>query len=87
MLEKLSINEFRNIKKQLLVVKTDGLDEETNFIRYISLQDKLLSYDLSGIPFEEWLNYEIVADEKHIADFSKTKANIDLCKVYWLWQF
>ena len=65
MSRKLSVQEFRKIK------------EESKVKNYPEFQDKLLSYDLSNIPFEEWKNFEIWSDREHIADFSKTHANID----------
>lgn len=44
---------------------------------YLEVQKDLLSYDLSDIPFEAWKDFEIASDKTQIADFSKTKANID----------
>ena len=45
--------------------------------QYIILQNDLLSYDLSAIPFEAWENLKIISNEQHVADFSMTHANID----------
>lgn len=36
-----------------------------------------MSYDLSDIPFEEWQGFQIKSNKIHVADFSKTSANID----------
>lgn len=56
----------------------DGSSVEKELIvKYMEVQNHLLSYDLSDIPFEAWENMTIVSDEEHSADFSKTKANID----------
>lgn len=55
--------------------------EKHFFYQLIELQNKLLSYDLSEIPFEAWNDILILADKWEditvYADFSKTKANID----------
>ena len=45
--------------------------------QYIILQNDLLSYDLSTIPFKAWENLKIISNEQHVADFSMTHANID----------
>lgn len=39
--------------------------------KYLSIQNELLSYDLSNIPFEAWENIDIVSDYDYVADFSK----------------
>ena len=93
MIEKITLEQFRKIKRQLVfIIKlADNLyeqhknDENYNYDadierfeeQYLEVQNRLLSYDLSDIPYAEWMNMEIISDEKHIADFSKTKANID----------
>lgn len=88
---KISLEEFRNIKSEMaklikdyeeqFLSNNDDFDEEELMQQlieqYCEAQDKLLSYDLSDIPFEEWEGILIFADENHIADFSNTKANID----------
>ena len=70
MIEKLSLEGFRYIKEQLFDI--DSYNQE-----YYELQTKLLSYDLSDIPFIEWQGFNIYSDENHEVDFSKTHANID----------
>ena len=70
-MEKLSLEKFREIREELDTVYEDQME------RYWNLQNKLLSYDLSDIPFKEWDDYIIYSDENHIVDFSKTRANID----------
>ena len=70
-MEKLSLEKFRKIREELNTVYEDEIE------RYWNLQRKLLSYDLSDIPFEKWYGYRIYSDENHIVDFSKTHANID----------
>ncbi len=88
--EKLTIEQFREIKYQLLEVlrqteeyfdKNDDINSEEAekefFKKYTDIEKNLLNYDLSDIPFEEWKNIEIISDDSYIADFSKTKANID----------
>ena len=93
MIEKLSLEEFRKIKEELLnLVKNfeeeidenlfnkdydENLKEEEFEDKYFKVQNKLLSYDLSEIPFEEWKGIEIHSDDNSIADFSNTHANID----------
>ena len=70
-MEKLSLEKFREVREELDTVYEDQME------RYWNLQNKLLSYDLSDIPFKEWDDYIIYSDENHIVDFSKTRANID----------
>ena len=53
------------------------IDEEKFIEKYLKIQNELLCYDLSGIPFDAWDGLEILSDKEHIADFSKTGANID----------
>ncbi|MBE6160848.1 MAG: hypothetical protein E7158_01325 [Firmicutes bacterium] len=93
MIEKMTLDQFRKIKKQLASIikqvadlykqhKNDenynhDADEKRLTEEYLAIQNRLLSYDLSDIPYAEWMNMKIIADENHIADFSKTNANID----------
>ena len=93
MIEKMTLEQFREIKRQLssIIKQGDDLyvqhknDENYNYDadekkleeQYLEIQNRLLSYDLSDIPYAEWMNMEIISDESHIVDFSKTKANID----------
>ncbi len=93
MIEKMTLEQFEQIKNQLanLVKQFEEYDElhknDENYNgdeiqekfteQYLSIQNHLLSYDLSDIPFEAWKDFEIFSDETHIADFSKTRANID----------
>ena len=78
-MEKLSLSQFRDIKIKLLDIvyeadsKNGEVDEET-FNKYLSLQEELLSYDLSDIDFSEWKNMVLIQDT---LDFSKTHANLD----------
>lgn len=94
MTERLTIEKFKEIKSQLaLIIKQAEESYEANkdkegynpdediqryYNQYIELQSQLLSYDLSDIPFDEWRDIELDADEKNILDFSKTNANIDI---------
>ena len=91
--EKMSLEKFTEIKKQLasIIQKYNALAEqhendknydmdllEKNFVEeYLKHQSSLLNYDLSDIPFEAWKDFIIGSDETHAVDFSKTKANID----------
>lgn len=91
--EKLNLTQFKEmlqniqdtLKKEYEIIEQNSKNPEFNEEEYINeaidrifkMQEKVLSYDLSDIPFEAWEGYEIFADENHIADFSKTKANID----------
>ncbi len=93
MLEKLSLEEFRKYKeeRQQLISRLDedeqslrrnGNYNEADFLQkgleeLSGLQSRLLSYDLSDIPFEEWEDIALVSSDKYSADFSKTKANLD----------
>ena len=89
----MSLEQFEQIKNQLadLIKQWDEdaelhkNDENYNeneidekyIERYLSIQNYLLSYDLSDIPFEAWEDFVILSDENHNTDFSKTRANID----------
>ena len=93
MIEKMTLEQFREIKRKLASIIKQNVDlyeqhkndENYNYDedkkrleeQYLEIQNRLLSYDLSDIPFAEWMNMKIISDENHIADFSKTKANID----------
>ena len=93
MIEKMTLEQFEQIKNQLSNLAKGyetSFDEHKNDVNYDSaaeeqrvageylrLQDQLLSYDLSNIPFEAWEGFTVVSDAEHKADFSKTKANID----------
>ena len=88
MLEKLNLEEFRKYKEeqQQLLGRLDE-EEETlkdsnnynaeefekrGIDEVAKLQSKLLSYDLSDIPFEEWEDVILVSSNNYKADFSKT---------------
>ncbi|MBD9098951.1 hypothetical protein EGP98_05115, partial [bacterium] len=93
MIEKMTLEQFRGIKRQLAAIikqsedlyeqhKNDenynhDADEKKLEEQYLEVQNRLLSFDLSNIPYDEWMNMEIISDENHIADFSKTNANIN----------
>ena len=87
MREKLTVEQFRQIKNQIMGLYEQYENEDNDTIeeklaeQISTLQDRLLSYDLSDIPFEEWNEYPIYSDNTHAADFSKTKANIDFALV------
>lgn len=84
--EKLTIEEFRNYKAELINLKEElDLFEKDNsiiknnlFVVYYGLQNSLLNYDLSDIPEDEWKDLKILSDRNHIVDLSKTRANIPL---------
>lgn len=93
MIKKMTLEQFREIKRQLasIIKQVDELykqhkndvnynhdaDEKRLEEEYLAIQNRLLSYDLSDISYAEWMNMKIIAYENHIADFSKTNANID----------
>ena len=93
MIEKLNIFQFNEYKEKLNNMyetaakyyeeheKDSDFDlekyEEDFFKKYTILQNELLSFDLSEIPFESWADLEIYANDDYIPDFSRTKANID----------
>ena len=87
MAQKLSLEEFKKIKQQLSNLISEYYDNYDTYIsnytfkeleeKYYKIQEELLSYDLSDIAFEEWEGIEIHSDRNHIANFSKTHANID----------
>ena len=72
MVEKLNIEQFRQIKNQLTQMIQEGeqayergedIDEEEFIRQYTSLQNQLLNYDLSDIPFEEWQGMLLFSEE------------------------
>ncbi len=86
MIQKLTLEQFREIKNSMLNLikleeqrytsESQDQNEEERFLReYNILQDRLLSSDLSDIPFEEWQGLYIFSDGE--LDLSKTHANID----------
>lgn len=91
--KKITLEQFINIKEkiaQLLTQFQDYLDDHENdkdfnfdlsekkFIEQAFLiESNLFNCDLSDIPFEAWQDFYIISDENHVADFSKTRANID----------
>jgi len=93
MIEKMSLEQFQQIRNQLTQLikdfedyyethKTDenyddSVVEQRLVDQYLEIQNRLLEYDLSDIPFEEWKDMAIMSDETHAVDFSKTRANID----------
>lgn len=102
-IEKLSIEQFNEIKgKMIKLVENFNAVADSNennsdfnmelfykeFVnQYILYQQKLLSYDLSDIPFEAWDSISIITPEigeefgikidNSIVDFSGTRANLD----------
>ena len=93
MRSKITIEEFRRIKHEIadaldeanaayetLKDKTEEERKEFENVfieQCLALQNELLSYDLSDIPFEEWEGLEITSDKDHHVDMSQTHANID----------
>lgn len=88
MREKLSLEEFNEIKRQLnnIIVEARDVDifaddiEEVNanlIDRYYSLQNRLLSYDLSLIPASLYDGMIILSDKDGNISFDGTKANLD----------
>ncbi len=90
---KITLLEFRQLKEKLRRMASrisDEIsrsynitpDEEERMTKrfideYSSLQNELLAYDLSDIPFEEWSGIHILSGDGLPVDFSKTRANID----------
>lgn len=100
MIEKISLKQFQQIRNQLTqlvkeyeynyeIHKNDdnydnSIEEQRLIDRYFEIQNRLLQYDLSDIPFEAWEGMAIMSDETHAVDFSKTRANVDFDLVeYW----
>lgn len=83
MIQKLALEQFREIKNSMLrIIELVDNSEDLNEIdverflkEYNSLLDKLLSSNLSDIPFEEWQGLYIFIEGE--LDLSKTHANID----------
>lgn len=71
---RLNIDDFLKFKNELFKIQ---INTQEDFEKRFLLQEKLLSYNLGDIPFQYWKDLHIMADEKHIADFSKSNANID----------
>ena len=77
MKEKINLNVFNEYKQQLenlnkLMDQNDSNKKEI-IDQYLEVQYKLLSYDLSDIPFASWENVKLISEP----DFSQTNANID----------
>ena len=71
----MTIEEFREIKSEIdHLVKLESGDEEQILKDYNTLIERLLSSDLSAIPYEEWEGIIIFRED---LDFSKTHANLD----------
>lgn len=96
MIEKLTLEEFEKIKKEIMDFSKrieEDLDAHKNdndyveklyasaLVEYLQMQNRLLSYDLSDIPFEAWEGLFLFSDEKQTIDLSKTHANIDFSLV------
>ena len=97
MIEKMNLEQFQQIRNQLTqLVKEyednyekhknienydDSVEVQRLVDQYLEIQNSLLQYDLSDIPFEAWQGMMIMSDETHAVDFSKTKANIDFALV------
>ena len=93
MIEKMSLEQFKQIKNQLAQIVKEfqdnyeahendenyDYDKEKQRVvnQYLKIQNRLSQYDLSDIPYSEWSDMAILSDESHEADFSKTNANID----------
>lgn len=93
MRENITIEQFREFKSRLKVILDRGEsiyeahigDENFNYNEvekqlieeYLLIQNELLNYDLSSIPYDEWSDVELVSDEKYPIDFTGTNANID----------
>ena len=74
----LSQDEISTIVDTVNRLKQLGINNYNDFITYaMNLQNELLNYDLSDIPFNEWHSYTFISDKNHEVDFSNTKANID----------
>ena len=81
MIEKISLEEFRQIKSRMISLlneEDDSIDGDEIEKEYIELQKALLNHDLSDIPFEEWEGIQLLPDIVDKIDLSKTRANIDL---------
>ena len=63
-----SNNEGFNYEKEIV---------EVYFEKIFKLQDYLLSFDLSEIPFEAWDGLTLLLRQGQVLDFSKTKANLN----------
>lgn len=71
----MTIEEFREIKSEIdHLVNLESGDEEQILKDYNNLIERLLSSDLSAIPYEEWEGIIIFRED---LDFSKTHANLD----------
>lgn len=96
-MEKININEFENIKNRLFTCynnaekyveenqTTSDFDVES-YIKdvikeYVEIEEELLKYDLSDIPFESWDGMLLFSNDNETLDFSNTHANIDFSLV------
>ena len=93
MIEKMSLEQFQQIRNQLTQLLKeyednyeahkndenydDSVEEQRLVAQYLEIQNRLLQYDLSDIPYEAWNAFYIISYDGYIPDFSRTKANID----------
>lgn len=78
MAQKLTLKQFNQIKSELMVLKAQLATDGGLIENYWAKQKQLLSYDLSDIPFKAWEDLSIISSYDLLADFSNTKANIDM---------
>lgn len=88
-MEKLDLQIFRNLKKEIIEYLKNynkaeesgeiiSEEEEQKFLtRYKEIIEILSKHDLSDIDFEEWRGMYLYSSEEIPIDFSKTNANID----------
>ena len=80
-LEELQQNEYDHVNNPDFDLE---LFQEPLWNKYHLIQNELLSYNLSDIPFGAWSGVELSKDENGSIDLSKTKANIDFKIIdYW----
>lgn len=93
MVEKLSLERFNEIKKQIDKLINDNTKyylehvnkwdfDSKKFTKHyieeqLKLQNEVLKYDLSDIPYEAWEGFKFYSDTNNIFDLSNTNANID----------
>lgn len=65
-MEKITLEQFNNLKKKLY-------DSRNNLNEYMAIEEEIVSFDLSDIPYEAWNGMRIIGS----IDFSNTNANLD----------
>lgn len=96
-MNKLTLSDFLITKQEFQKIIDEAIQEDSEskanpnynqeeilekfLTKHFNIQDNLLSFDLSDIPFEAWEGVRLFGLSGHSLDFSKTHANIDFSQL------